>query len=100
LLSTSDKVFDARTNNRPFGYTSAMAATSKSPEYQGLLSIGVDEAGNMLVVSAPAYLMDEVMNVAKLVDTSSSTDSVVVVPVSRAARAKLGEALGRVLAKP
>jgi type II secretory pathway component GspD/PulD (secretin) len=100
LLSTSDKVFDARTSNRPFGYTSAMAATSKSPEYQGLLSIGVDEAGNMLVVSAPAYLMDEVMNVAKLVDTSSSTDSVVVVPVSRAARAKLGEALGRVLAKP
>ena len=54
----------------------------------------------MLVLSAPAYLMEEVMKVAKLIDTDSGADSVVVVPVSRAARAKLGEALGRVLAKP
>ena len=100
LLSTSDKVFDARAGNRPYGYNRAMAATSKSPEYQGLLSIGADDAGNILVVSAPEYLIDEVMQVVKLIDMNASGEKVAVVPLSRAARPKVGEALGRLLAKP
>ena len=97
LLSTSDKVFDARPGNRPFGYNQAMAATSKSPEYQGLLSVGVDDVGNMLVLSAPTYLMDDVMQVIKLIDTNSDGETVRVVAVSRAARVKVGEALSRLL---
>lgn len=97
LLSTSDKIFDARTGTRPFGYNQAMAATSKSPEYAGLLSVGVDESGNSLVISAPGYLIDEVMQVVKLVDTNASSEKIAVVPVSRAARANVGEALNRLL---
>jgi type II secretory pathway component GspD/PulD (secretin) len=100
LLSASDEMFDNRAGGRPFGYTRAMAATSKSPEYQGLLSIGVDDVGNMLVLSAPAYLMDEVIKVVELIDSSASSETVVVVPVSKAARQNVGEALSRLLAKP
>ncbi len=100
LLSTSDKVFDARSGNRPFGYNQALAATSKSPEYQGLLSVGVDDVGNLLVLSAPTYLMEEVMQVVKSIDTTSDNETVTVVPVSRAASAKVSEALGRLVTKP
>lgn len=100
LLSTNDKVFDARVSNKPFGYNQAMAASSKSPEYQGLLSVGADEAGNIVVISAPAYLMDEVMSLVEQIDETGAGESMVVVPVSRAAKVKLGEALGRLLVKP
>ena len=100
LLSTSDKVFDARPGNRPFGYSQALAATSKSPEYQGLLSVGVDDVGNMLVLSAPTYLMEEVMQMVKMIDTKADGETVTVVPVTRAAHAKVGEALGRLVNKP
>lgn len=97
LLSTSDKIFDARTGTRPFGYNQAMAATSKSPEYAGLLSIGVDEPGNTLVLSAPGYLIDEVLQVVKLVDTNASSERIAVMSVSRAAKANVGEALNRLM---
>jgi type II secretory pathway component GspD/PulD (secretin) len=100
LLSSSDKVFDARVSNKPFGYSRAMAATSMSPEYQGLLSVGVDDSGNIVVLSAPAYLMEEVMELVERVDATGAGESLVVVPVSKAARANVGAALGRLLAKP
>jgi type II secretory pathway component GspD/PulD (secretin) len=101
LLSSSDKVFAGRDTFQPFGYSRALAATTKSPEYQGLLSVGVDEAGNTLVLSAPAYLMEEVMRLVILVDATAGGERVVVVPLkSGAARASVGEALSRMLAKP
>jgi hypothetical protein len=100
LLSTNDKIFDARVSNKPFGYNQAMAATSKSPEYQGLLSVGSDDAGNIVVLSAPAYLMDEVIGLVEKIDATGAGESMVVVPVSRAAKVNLGQALGRLLVKP
>lgn len=100
LLSTSDQVFAGR-QGQPYGYNRAQAATAKSPEYQGLLSVGVDEDDNTIVLSAPAYLMDEVMNVVELIDNNASPKTVVVAPIkSPAARATLQETLGRLLAKP
>ncbi len=98
LLSTSDKVFDARAGNRPYGYNQALAATSKSPEYAGLLSVGADDVDNTLVLSAPAYLIDEVMQMVKLVDEDANGERVVVVPVRKAARPNVAEALNRLLA--
>jgi type II secretory pathway component GspD/PulD (secretin) len=100
LLSSSDKVFAGQSANRPFGYNRALAATVKSPEYQGLLSVGVDIEDNTLVLSAPAYLLDEVMALVKLVDTSADDKTVRVVPLkSAAARESLKEALGRLFAE-
>jgi type II secretory pathway component GspD/PulD (secretin) len=101
LLSSSDKVFAGRDSDQPFGYNRAVAATTRSPEYQGLLAVGVDVEGNTLVLSAPAYLMEEVMKVVVLVDASADNERVAVVPLkSAAAKASVGEALKRVLAKP
>jgi type II secretory pathway component GspD/PulD (secretin) len=101
LLSSSDKVFAGQAANRPFGYNRALAATVKSPEYQGLLSVGVDVEDNTLVLSAPAYLMEEVLELVKLVDTSADDKTVRVVPIkSAAARESLQEALSRMFAKP
>jgi type II secretory pathway component GspD/PulD (secretin) len=100
LLSTSDKLFDSRPGYRPYGYNTALAATSKSPEYQGLLSVAADDAGNMVVVSAPSYLLDEVMQLVMQIDKNAEEEKVAVVPVSRAAHANVGEALGKLLSKP
>jgi hypothetical protein len=101
LLSSSDKVFAGRETSQPFGYNRALAATTKSPEYQGLLAVGVDDEGNTLILSAPAYIMEEVMKVVLLVDASAGGERVVVVPLKAGtARASLGEALKRMLAKP
>jgi type II secretory pathway component GspD/PulD (secretin) len=101
LLSSSDKVFAGRDASSPFGYNRAMAATTKSPEYQGLLAVGVDDEGNTLILSAPAYLMEEVMRLVVVVDSNAEGERVVVVPLkSPAARASVGEALKRLLAKP
>jgi hypothetical protein len=101
LLSSSDKVFAGHDASSPFGYNRALAATTKSPEYQGLLAVGVDDEGNTLILSAPAYLMEEVMRLVVVVDSSAGGESVVVVPLkSSAARASVGEALKRLLAKP
>jgi type II secretory pathway component GspD/PulD (secretin) len=99
VLSTNDKVFDARISNQPFGYNRAMAATSRSPEYQGLLSVGADDEGNLVVLSAPAYLMDEVYQLVERIDATGAGEKMVVVPVSRAARDTVSAALGRLLAK-
>ncbi|HEY3392495.1 MAG TPA: secretin N-terminal domain-containing protein [Lacipirellulaceae bacterium] len=101
LLSSSDKVFAGQSSDRPYGYNRALAATVKSPEYQGLLSVGVDVEDNTIVLSAPAYLMDEVLELVKLVDASADDKTVKVVPIkSAAARESLQEALGRMFAKP
>jgi type II secretory pathway component GspD/PulD (secretin) len=101
LLSSSDKVFGGRESRQLFGYNRALAATTKSPEYQGLLAIGVDIEGNTLVLSAPAYLMEEVMKVVVLVDANADNERVAVVPLkSPVAKASVGEALKRVLARP
>jgi type II secretory pathway component GspD/PulD (secretin) len=99
VLSTNDKVFDARISNQPFGYNRAMAATSRSPEYQGLLSVGADDEGNLVVLSAPAYLMEEVYQLVERIDATGAGEKMVVVPVSRAARDTVSQALGRLLAK-
>jgi hypothetical protein len=101
LLSANDKVFAGRDANQYFGYNQAMAATSMNPEYLGLLAVGVDKEDNTLVLSAPAYLMEEVMKLVKSVDVNASGETVVVVPLkTAAARAKIGESLGRLMAKP
>jgi type II secretory pathway component GspD/PulD (secretin) len=101
LLSSSDKVFAGRETYQPFGYSRALAATTKSPEYQGLLSVGVDDVGNTLILSAPTYLMEEVMRLVVLVDATAGGETVAVVPLkSPAARESVEEALRRVLAKP
>jgi hypothetical protein len=44
--------------------------------------------------------MDEVMGLVEKIDATGAGESMVVVPVSRAAKVNLGQALGRLLVKP
>jgi hypothetical protein len=57
-----------------------IAATANNPEYQGLLSIGVDIEANLLIISAPKYLAEEVKELAESMDTPTDSNSIVVVP--------------------
>ena len=99
LLSTSDKAFANLNLNQPIGYNRAVAASNRSPEYQGLLAIGIDAEANTLVISAPNYLIEEVMELVKSVDVKTAGSTIAVVSVKSAAtNAKLKETLTRMLA--
>jgi type II secretory pathway component GspD/PulD (secretin) len=103
LLSAADKAFAGggdRDRGRIQGYWGFASARSTVPEYQGLLSVGVDTASNSVVVSAPKYLMDEVMELAKRLDEQASAQAVSVVRLqsgmnSTAVRETLSEMLGQ-----
>jgi type II secretory pathway component GspD/PulD (secretin) len=88
LLSANDKAFvrDQRDGDRPSrdsGY--GMNYSTKIPQFKGLLSIGVEDNSNTVVVSAPAYLIDDVMTLIRDVDERSSNHRVRVVQLNSAA---------------
>ena len=45
-----------------------------APKFKGLLSIGVDEVSNSLMVSAPGYLFDHVTKMIKDLDEAAVPD--------------------------
>lgn len=103
LLSSTDKAFaggGGDDSGRIRGYWGFASARSTVPEYQGLLSVGVDAASNSVVVSAPKYLMDEVMELAQSLDDQASAQAVTVVRLpsgmnNSAVRESLSEMLGQ-----
>lgn len=103
LLSSTDKAFAGGGDDRQriAGYLGFASARSTVPDYQGLLSVGIDESSNSIVVSAPKYLMKEVMALAESLDTQASSQAVSVIRLqsgisSSAVRETLSEALGEV----
>ena len=72
LLSATDKTFtrergrEGDSPSRGVGY--GINYGSKIPQFKGLLSVGVEENSNTLIVSAPAYLMEDVMRLVEHVD--------------------------------
>jgi type II secretory pathway component GspD/PulD (secretin) len=82
LLSADDKAFDQPSRkegdkpSRSTGFTGNY--TSTIPKFKGLLSIGVDENTNTLLISAPAYLMSEVLALVRNVDQSAADYGVAV----------------------
>jgi hypothetical protein len=81
------------------GYNKNIAATASNPEYQGLISIGADTEANLLVVSAPGYLVDEILKLCESVDTPSDGPAMAVIPVEgdSSEEGQLGEALSKIL---
>jgi hypothetical protein len=81
LLSINDRAFSSSTAiNRTVGYNRNLAATASNPEYQGLLAVAVDKDANILIISAPAYLADEVLDLVEAIDTPSDGNAVAIVP--------------------
>jgi type II secretory pathway component GspD/PulD (secretin) len=69
-----------RTLSRSTGFSRSMAATTTNPEYQGLLSIGVDAEANLLIISAPKYLIQDVLEVAESMDKPTDGNSIAIIP--------------------
>src|SRR5690606_26367779 len=71
-----------RNDRDDYGYWGYPDSRSKVPAYKGLLSIGVEESSNSLVVSAPGYLMDEVMGLIRRLDEERAATTTAVLPLS------------------
>jgi type II secretory pathway component GspD/PulD (secretin) len=100
LLSINDRAFASYSSYRPMGYNQTLAATASNPEYQGLISIGSDAEANLLIVSAPGYLADEIIKLAESLDTPADGPAMAVVPAAGdSSDAKAREALSKILRK-
>ncbi len=100
LLSTNDRAYSGYGTQRPMGYNKNLAATATNPEYQGLMSVGADVEANLIVVSAPGYLVDEIIKLAESVDTPSDGPAMAVVPAAGdSTDPKFREALSKILRK-
>lgn len=92
LLSDNDKALanQNQTQNGPrrnvIVYSETYDDTEKGerkvPKFKGMLSIGVDETSNSLLVSAPAFLFDHVSKmIQELDEAAAANDSVRVVKI-------------------
>jgi len=101
LLSKSDKSFTRNNSRNPLGYSGSTSNSKlKEPQYQGLLAISPDADSNKLIVSAPAYLMDELMDLIERLDTGPADSSIGVVQLTPNMDSKaIAKALGAVLEK-
>jgi type II secretory pathway component GspD/PulD (secretin) len=75
------------------------SSSQKAPTYKGLLSIGIDDVSNTLILSAPAYLLEEVSKMAKELDEAAKpvAEAVSVVKVAPGlSAAQIEEAMDKV----
>jgi type II secretory pathway component GspD/PulD (secretin) len=80
------------------GSDDAGRADQRTPKYKGLLSIGVDDLSNTLVISAPVYFFDRVCRLIQDLDNAASDNAVRVVKVGPGISAvRLQELLDNVL---
>lgn len=80
LLSSTDKAFSSnkKEQNRPesrytyiIGSNGSDDEMTKAPKFKGLLSIGVDDVSNTLIVSAPTYLFNKVSEMIQTLDRAA-----------------------------
>ena len=88
LLSSNDKALaNNKEKNAPersytYVYDSSGSDTErKAPSFKGLLSLGVDDLSNTLIVSAPAYFITDVLEVIESLDQAAepTTETVEVI---------------------
>jgi len=107
LLSENDKAFAAGRSQqqgsdyRPWrsGRGDSGEKVEKTPRFKGLLSIGVNERSNTLIISAPAFLFTQVNDLVHTLDKAAEPVATVrVVKVGRGASAdRLRQVLGEVM---
>ncbi|MEX2140705.1 MAG: secretin N-terminal domain-containing protein [Pirellulales bacterium] len=99
LLSSNDKTFtrerkEGEGSSRDLGY--GVNYGSRIPQFKGLLSIGVEEKSNTLVISAPAFLMEDVMGLIRDVDQRAASHKVKVVQLNGVGPAALRGVLSQI----
>ncbi|MBN2580667.1 MAG: hypothetical protein JXB10_16905 [Pirellulales bacterium] len=86
LLSENDKTFQGKEGQRNSGFGDLLVTISgdgdsqseqRSPKFKGMLSIGVDELSNTLIVSAPQFLFDDVEKLIKKLDQEAEPSAFV-----------------------
>jgi len=87
LLSSNDKALagnQEQHRERVIRFSFDDEGSQKQPTYKGLLSIGVDEVSNSLILSAPAYLLDDIVKMVKSLDEAAKpvAESVTVLKVN------------------
>ncbi len=82
LLSSNDKALAnaqqrGAAPERSYTYIYDTSATEerKTPSFKGLLSLGVDDLSNTLIVSAPAYFIADVLKVIEALDKAAEPAS-------------------------
>ena len=78
LLSANDKALADNNKGGPrnvynFG-SDTDSEGQKTPHFKGLLSIGVDETSNSVMVSAPAFLFDHVARMVQELDKAAAPE--------------------------
>ena len=79
LLSANDKALQGgQQNQRPsrnytfvFGDSASGGSEQRAPTFKGLLSVGVDEMSNTLIISAPVFLFEDVTRLIDELDQAS-----------------------------
>jgi type II secretory pathway component GspD/PulD (secretin) len=99
LLSSNDKAF-TRDRREGEGRSGSMGYgtnyVTRIPQFRGLLSIGVEDTSNTLVVSAPTYLIDDVMQLVREVDERGAGHKVQVLQLSGVGSETLRSALAQI----
>ena len=85
LLSDNDKALANQNQNQggprrnvivySDSYSDSEKGERKVPKFKGLLSIGVDETSNSLLVSAPAFLFDHVSKMIQELDEAAAANN-------------------------
>jgi type II secretory pathway component GspD/PulD (secretin) len=99
LLSSNDRAFsrdrrEGEGRNSDVGYGSNYV--TRIPQFRGLLSIGIESTSNTLVVSAPEYLINDVMQLVRQVDERSAGHKVQVLQVNGVGTEALRSVLARI----
>jgi type II secretory pathway component GspD/PulD (secretin) len=79
LMSMSERTL-SNLSYRSSAFNKNIAATTSNPEYQGLLQLSVDKEANLLIVSAPKYLLDEVLKLAESLDKPADSQAIAIIP--------------------
>jgi type II secretory pathway component GspD/PulD (secretin) len=103
LLSSNHKALTSppgqpnRESYRSFEYRRSDSSNTeqKTPKFKGLLSIGVNEDSNSLVISAPAYLFEQVVKLVDEIDQATDANYTVRIlrPANGISAARLKEAI-------
>ncbi len=111
LLSPNDKAFENKKNGgneRGYTYIYRMGGgddednTERAPRFKGLLSIGVDERSNTLLISSPPFLYDQVVKMIMQLDEAAkpTVATVSVVPLGTGINAaELQKALSKIVSE-